>query len=192
MFFSKTIDIYENIYNQELLNRDRIDNKFDSKSKLLFLCITLIVLQSKYIIVDQIMNEYKSLYFFMNLFFCTSLISLILCFIFFYKCFFRFKKNYLEMPIEEIYERNLESYNEKIKKYKQKRKLVNKFTSKEIRLLIFLKNSYIHCTKQNEKVNIKRSNAIIIFDNTFCIALTSSLINYYILFLKEGLSWIQI
>lgn len=186
----KIIDIYENIYNQELLNRDRIDNKFSSKIKLLFVSLTLIAIQSRYILFDKIKYSNRIGFIFMILLFIISLCSISICLVSFYKCFFRVKKNYLEMPIDKISKDNAKAHYRKIEKYKSKKRYT-KITNREIDLLLYMKNSYMHCANHNEKINIKRSEAIIVFDNAVCISLICSAINYYILFLKEGLSWIQ-
>ncbi len=86
--------IYENIYNQELKNRETLDNKFSSRFTI------LLVLETAYVLVltsifdnlqkPQVYIPYLCVLFKMLcvVFIFTSVLSLI----FFYKCFFRFKK----------------------------------------------------------------------------------------------------
>lgn len=97
--------IYENIYNQELRNRESLDNKFSSRFTILIAIATAYVILLS-TLFDKLCDNNCLNYDFLNTLFLIlcSLFSIttLLSIVFFYKCFFRLKKNYMVMPTSEI------------------------------------------------------------------------------------------
>lgn len=172
------ISVYENIYNHELQNRKELDDKMSSRLTFISLTFTLIGIQSKFIFnIEFIKNNYL-LFFFLII----SILLFGIQVVSFYRCFFRYKKDYMEMPITEIRKRHIE-----IGTRKAKQPGIEDFSNMnqaDKKLLSYMKDSYIYCALMNSKKNIKRTNMLILFDNVTLISLLPLLLNYYILYMK--------
>lgn len=177
------VSIYENIYNQELVWKNNLDNKFASRLTLLITLITAtfiifttvffpnsensIVVDSNATLWCQILN-------------ITTMILTLFFFASFYRCFFRKKLNYKVMPTDEIRMFHF---------YIHRNNLCG--TPDEEDLYNYLNDSYQFCANVNATINTKREKALILFDNLASI-LFIILIITYIFMVKSGYSinWI--
>lgn len=182
-YFEKSIDIYKGLYDQELSNRNRYDNKLSSRLTLLTIQLSLVSVLVKLVTRNQeIMPVGIVLFVF-------SLIVAIIQTISFYKAFFRMKMNYKEIAIEEI--RMFHLYNAKEKIALSRKSRYKILTNNDIELITYLKDSYLFCAFHNMKTNLKRGKALIWFDNCTLINTLVLLINYLLIFLNGGsLEWI--
>ncbi len=161
----KVFRIYENIYNQELNYKNSIDSKFTSRFTILIPLITAvsIVFYALFLVdkreekndIDVVILLYILLFF------------IVLSMIFFYKSFFRYKKNYRVMPTVEIRMFHF---------YIHRNNLLN--TPDETDLYNYLIDSYQYCSFTNSKVNSTRESSIIILDHITIIMFLLSILEY--------------
>lgn len=183
-FFEMQIQCYENLYNQELLTRNNYDDKLVSRISLLAVQFTLLGIQCEFFI-----NRLHTRVTIEKIIFCICIVVLIFQLLFFYKVFFRIRKNYKEVALEEI--RMFHGYcaKEKLKIKRQTRyKIV---TQEEIELITYIKDSYQYCAFYNMSTNLKRGSSLIRFDNITITNIIISLINYLLIYMKGGISWLQ-
>lgn len=186
VMFEMIIQMYENLYNQEILTRRNYDEKISSRITVLSIQWVLLAVQSKWFI-DMVMRIRTS-YTIEIIIFIVSLILFLFQFIFFYITFFRIRKNYKEVALDEIRMYHLYCANEKLKIHRIKRYKI--FSHSELELLMYIKDSYQNCAFYNMKTNLKRGKSLILFDNFTFINMLTLLINYYLLYLKGDISWI--
>lgn len=195
MHFSDTVLVYENIYNQELETRRHLDNKVGQYMTFFLSNVTLLAIQSKWIIthlfpsflrIDSECFKLKNLL--MAIFFCVATVMLIIQFVAYYKCFFRSKKNYLEVPVEEI--RNWYISIGKLKKHNGVYYNFENMTLDDQELYSYIRDSYLRCAMANRKTNQKRHSAFIWFENAVFLGFTIEIINYYLIYMEGGLAWI--
>lgn len=175
--------IYENIYNQELRNRESLDNKFSSRFTILIAIATAYVILLS-TLFDKLCDNNCLNYDFLNtlflilcsLFSVTTLLSIV----FFYKCFFRLKKNYMVMPTSEIRMFHLYVYGNKLDN-----------TQQEFDLYQYMVDSYQFCSFSNANTNSIREKYLIYFDNTETMSFVLAISTYFVLRLCGiNIAWI--
>lgn len=190
MDFSDTVLAYENIYNQELETRKHLDNKVGQYMTFFLSNVTLLAIQSKWFVAR--MNEMHETptikQRIMIVIFLLAVILLFIQCISYYKCFFRRKKNYKEIPIEDIRKWYISIGRQK----KQKGVYYDfeKLTVEDQELYSYIRDSYLYCAMINRKTNQNRHTFFILFENTVFLGFTLEIINYYMIYLKGGLTWI--
>ncbi len=187
MELSDIVLVYENIYNQELDTRRHLDNKVQSYMAFLISNITLLAIQSKWIF-SRINAEWTFTYLMMLCIFTFSLLLLFFQLFCYYKCFFRRKKNYLEMPVQEIREWHISIG-------RQKKKLgtygiYSKMSIEDEALYAYMKDSYIYCAMVNRDVNNVRRDYFIRFENAVFIGFILAVFNYYFIYMGGGFKWV--
>lgn len=182
-YFEKSIDIYKGLYDQEISNRNRYDNKLSSRLTLLTIQLSLVS------ILLKLITQNKKIMTVGIVLFVLSFVIAIIQIVSFYKAFFRMKMNYKEIAIEEIRMYHLYNANEKLALSRKNRyKILN---DEDIELITYLKDSYLFCAFHNMKINLKRGKALIWFDNCTLINTLILLINYLLIFLNGGsLKWL--
>lgn len=188
--FEMTIQIYENLYNQEIARRKDLDEKIVSRLSILTIQFTFVGILGEWFLSKlQEINLGKCLWGVEQINFLTGLFLLILQVVFFYKSFFRIHKNYKEIALEEIRMFHLYCAKNKTKHNRQHRyKIVS---DEEVELLMYLRDSYQHCAYHNMQTNLKRGSALIKFDNITILNMLILLVDYFILYAKGGLPWFQ-
>lgn len=189
IIFQSTIQIYENLYNQELLTRKDIDSKISTRTTFLSAQLFLAIPQSKWII-DNFRQSNYLFYCFLSILIISMLI-IVTQIIYYYGTFFRTKKNYSEVPLECIRMFHLYCAQEKLK-YSDRNLRYSLLLEEELELVIFLKDSYQRCSFENMKINLKRGKNLIILDNLIILNLIILFINYYIMYIMIGgdLTWV--
>lgn len=182
-FFEMTIQVYENLYNQELETRKDYDQKLSSRLTILTAQTALLGILSKWFVDNYEMFSLESVLF------AISIILIFVQMVFFYKAFFRTKKTYKEVAVEEIRMFHLYSAQEKLKLNRDVRYRV--FSNNEVELLTYLKDSYLQCAFHNMKINLKRGTALIRFDNSLISSIVLLLLNFILIYLKGDISWFQ-
>ena len=179
-FFIKQIEIYENLYNQELETRRSFDNKMVSRISILSAELLLMGQILRYIINTKLYMVIS----FVSIFFYILCLLLIVQAVLFYKAFFRFKKNYKEASPEEIRMFHLKCAQDKMHYSRRMRyKIVS---NEEIELVTYLKDSYQFCTYHNVKTNLKRSKSLDYFDNVTIIMVFPLIIIFLSLYYTQG------
>lgn len=191
ILLSDIVHEYENIYNEELQTRRFLDQKIVTYFTILLINMALLAVQSKYLFDNRqnITVLVKSLNIIVISIFIFAFFLMILQCFFFYKSFFRLKKDYLEMPVHEIRKRHL---------LIGKSKVLNgtywsyfELNISEEALYAYMKDSYIYCAVKNRETNVKRQNALIYFENLLYSTFIMRFINYYILYMKGSITtWI--
>lgn len=180
---SKIYQIYENIYNQELNYKNSIDSKFTSRFTILISLITAISIIVYSVFWDKSFKEIlistqTELIIKMILF--LLLVLLTIDTIYFYKSFFRKKKNYSVMPNAEIRMFHF---------YIHKNGLLS--SDEEIDFYNYLIDCYQFCAYHNSKINSRRESAVIILDNTSVFIFIIILSEYLILnHIGYSIKWI--
>lgn len=174
--------IYENLYNQELITRREYDGKIVSRISLISIEFSLFMLELRWHI------EGKNILFIENLdsftILCLTAMFLVVQLLFFYKTFFRFKKNYGEVPIDDVRMFHLHIAKEKSQFDRKIRyQLV---IQDDVELLAYLRDCYQRCTFINMKTNEKRAEALIVLDNLIVLSMLLMLVNCSILILRGG------
>ena len=190
MFFEMTIQIYENLYNQEIAKRKDLDEKIVSRISILTIQFTLVGILGEWFLGKlQGINWGNCFWGVEQFVFLMGVFLVILQVVFFYKSFFRVRKNYKEIALEEIRMFHLHCANNKTKYNRQHRyKIVS---DEEVELLMYLRDSYQYCAYHNMQTNLKRGSALIKFDNITILNMLILLADYFILYAKGGLPWFQ-
>lgn len=167
------VSIYENIYNQELLCRNNLDNKFTSRLTLMLTLITAFFIifttiffpdANETLILKEPLVQYSKIL-------CIVILCLIVpLYISFYKCFYRRKKNYYVMPTADI---RLFHF------YIHRNNLCGTETERD--LYNYLNDSYQNCAFKNAETNGKREKALIVFDNITSVCFIILIITYIIM-----------
>lgn len=183
-FFEMQFQSYENLYNQELLTRNNYDDKLVSRISLLAVQFTLLGIQWEFF-----MHEWHKKINAEELVFCICNVILIFQLIFFYKTFFRIRKNYKEVALDEIRMFHQYCAREKLKIKRQMRYRI--ITQEEIELITYIKDSYQYCAFYNMATNSKRGSSLMYFDNITITNIIISLISYLLIYMKGDVSWLQ-
>ena len=179
-YFIKQIEIYENLYNQELETRRSFDSKMVSRISIISAELFLMGQILKYIINAKLYMGVSIV----SIFFYILCMLLIVQAVLFYKAFFRIKKNYKEVSPEEIRMFHLKCAQDKMR---YNRKIRYKIISdEEIELVTYLKDSYQFCTYHNVKTNLKRSKSLDYFDNITIIIVFPLIITCLSLYYIQG------
>lgn len=179
-YFIKQIEIYENLYNQELETRRSFDSKMVSRISIISAELFLMGQILKYIINAKLYMNVSIV----SIFFYILCMLLIVQAVLFYKAFFRIKKNYKEVSPEEIRMFHLKCAQDKMR---YNRKIRYKIISnEEIELVTYLKDSYQFCTYHNVKTNLKRSKSLDYFDNITIIIVFPLIITFLSLYYIQG------
>lgn len=179
-YFIKQIEIYENLYNQELETRRSFDSKMVSRISIISAELFLMGQILKYIINAKLYMGVSIV----SIFFYILCMLLIVQAVLFYKAFFRINKNYKEVSPEEIRMFHLKCAQDKMR---YNRKIRYKIISdEEIELVTYLKDSYQFCTYHNVKTNLKRSKSLDYFDNITIIIVFPLIITFLSLYYIQG------
>lgn len=179
----KIMTIYENIYNKELDWKNSLDGKFASRLTLLITIITAtFVIFTTIFLPDSTNSEIlqKNEHLWCKVLSLTC-VGLSLCLFYsFYRVFFRIKMNYKLMPTAEIRMFHFYIHKNDLCGTKEEKDLYN-----------YLNDSYQFCAYTNAKINKKREQALIIFDNVASISFVLLIITY-VLMVRSGYSidWI--
>ncbi len=179
-YFIKQIEIYENLYNQELETRRSFDNKMVSRISIISAELFLMGQILEYIINAKLYLSVS----FISLFFYILCVLLIVQAVLFYKAFFRFKKNYKEVSPEEIRMFHLKCAQDKMRYNRRIRYKI--ISNEEIELVTYLKDSYQFCTYHNVKTNLKRAKSLDYFDNATIIIVFPLIIIFLSLYYIQG------
>ena len=104
--------------------------------------------------------------------------------VFFYRTFFRLKKNYQEIAIEEIRMFHLFCAEEKTCVDRDLRYRI--VSDNEVELLTYLRDSYLRCAYYDMMTNLKRGSSLIVFDNLTLISLVMLIINGVLSYFNGG------
>lgn len=176
------ISIYENIYNQELICRNNLDNKFTSRLTIMITLITayFIIFTTLFFAKNEELTYNTNMSFLCEILCIIIMILIILLCVSFYGCFYRRKKNYRVMPTVDIRMFHF---------YIHRNKLLGK--QEEQDLYDYLNDSYQFCAYINAGINSKRERALIIFDNVTSICFILLIITYIIMkYSGYSINWI--
>ena len=181
--FEMSIQVYENLYNQELQTRRDYDEKMVSRISILTVQLALAGILVEWF-VDNLQTYSNE-----KMVCILSLVLLLLQMIYFYRSFFRVRKNYKEIALDEIRMYHLHCANEKTNIPRNLRYRI--LSDQEVELLTYLKDSYQYCAYYNMHTNLKRGAALIKFDNLTIINTLLLFANYFAIYMKGGLPWLQ-
>lgn len=176
VFFSETIQAYEHLYDQERINRNDIDNKLSSRLTILTAEVTLVgyLIKANLIYDAGVLIRFDTVFAFL----------LVFQIVFFYRTFFRLKKNYQEIAIEEIRMFHLFCAEEKTCVDRDLRYRI--VSDNEVELLTYLRDSYLRCAYYDMMTNLKRGSSLIVFDNLTLISLVMLIINGVLSYFNGG------